>query len=125
MTKGLILHLDGEIEEFDYQSNYREIQRIVDGYFEVVRFGDKPYTCYCNDEGKLIRLPQNKIATDLWYDSGQVIMIGDYIAGTVVFFGYPDSEGNDTDYPQQLVDDLAKYNLTKYGHSHTTGKKMK
>jgi len=122
MIKGLILHLDGQIEEFDYDQHYSNLQRIVDGYFEVVRFGDKPYFCYCNEEGKLIRLPENRMATDLWYDSGQIVMIGDYIAGTVIFFGHPDGEGNDTDYPQQLIDDLKKYNLTKYGHSHTTGK---
>lgn len=109
MIKGLILHLDGQIEEFDYDQHYSNLQRIVDGYFEVVRFGDKPYFCYCNEEGKLIRLAQNKTATDLWYDSGQVIMIGDYIAGTVIFFGHPDGDGNDTDYPQQLLDDLKKY----------------
>ena len=113
MIKGLILHLDGEIEEFDYDQHYSNLQKIVDGYFEVVRFGDKPYFCYCNEEGKIVNLPENLVATDLWYNSGQVVMIGDYIAGTVIFFGNPDMEGDDTDYPQQLLDDLSKYSLTK------------
>jgi hypothetical protein len=109
MTKALIVYSDGNIEEYNYEKGYKELQYIVDGYIEAVSFGNKPYFCYCNDEGKMVKLEQNKIATDLWYDSGQIILIGDYIAGNVVFFGEVDDEGNNTDYPQELLDDLKKY----------------
>jgi hypothetical protein len=57
----------------------------------------------------MLGLPENVVATKLWYDSGQRVLLGDYIAGTVVFFGQVDDEGNDTDYPQELLRDLAKY----------------
>ena len=110
MPKALVLHTDGEIEEFNYEGNYQKLCAIVDGYIEAVSFGDKPYFCYCNEEGKLVELDENKFATELWYNSGQVVLLGDYIAGTVIFFGNIDDEGNDTDYPQSLLNDL---NLVK------------
>lgn len=109
MPKGLVLHLDGTMEVLNHELDYRALQEIVEGYIEAVDFGEKPYFCYCNEESKMIKLEQNRVATDLWYDSGQRVLIGDYIAGTVIFFGMPDNGGNDTDYPQQLIDDLARY----------------
>lgn len=109
MPKGLVLNLDGTMEVFNHESDYRELNTIVGGYIEAIDFGEKPYFCYSNEESKLIKLEQNRVATDLWYDSGQRILIGDFIAGRVIFFGMPDNGGNDTDYPKQLLDDLKKY----------------
>jgi hypothetical protein len=109
MTKALIMKTDGTTEEYEYNRDYKALQEIVEGYIEPITFGDKQYFCYCNEESKIIKLEQNRVATDLWYDSGQRVLIGDYIAGTVIFFGQVDDEGNDTDYPQQLVNDLARY----------------
>lgn len=109
MTRGLIVHMDGTAEVFNHELNYRELNQVVDGYIEAVNFGKKPYFCYCNEEGKIIKLQQNRVATNLWYNSGQTILIGDYLAGTVIFFGHPDDEGNETDFPQELIDDLAKH----------------
>jgi len=111
MPKALVLHTDGEIEEFNYEGNYQKLCAIVDGYIEAVSFGDKPYFCYCNEEGKLVGLDENKFATELWYNSGQVVLLGDYIAGSVIFFGNIDDEGNDTDYPQSLLMDLSKVSV--------------
>lgn len=109
MIKGFIINVDGTTEEYEYTSNYTALQEIVSGYIEPVTFGDKSYFCYCNEEGKMLGLPENVVATKLWYDSGQRVLLGDYIAGTVVFFGQVNDEGNDTDYPDQLLKDLAKY----------------
>ena len=109
MTKGLIIRTNGTIEEYDYDEGYKELQKIVGGYIEAIPFGEKPYFAYINEEGKTLKLEQNRIATDLWYDSGQVILIGDYIAGDVIFFGLISFEGNDTDYPEKLIKDLEKY----------------
>lgn len=109
MPKGLIIRNTGEIEDFNHENTYHDLQRIVDGYFEAIHFGNKNYFCYSNEESKLIKLPQNRIVTDLWYDSGQMVLIGDYIAGDVIFFGLPDGEGEDTDYPEQLRLDLERY----------------
>jgi hypothetical protein len=108
MAKGIILYADGEIEEINYDGNYEKLCSIVDGYIQLVSFGDKDYFCYCNEEGKLIGCPENHIATSLWYNSGQRILIGDYIAGNVVFFGGVDDDANDTDVPDSLMEEIKK-----------------
>lgn len=105
-VKGLVIYTDGRIEECNYEGNYRQLCDIVDGYIQMIPFGDKPYFGYCNEEGKFLDLPENRIVTELWYDSGQTILLGDYIAGNVILFGPVDFEGNDTDYPEQLLKDL-------------------
>ena len=110
-VKGLIVHTDGVIEEFNYEGNYQKLCSIVDGYIQLVNFGNKPYFCYCNEEGKFIGLEENKIVTELWYNSGQVVLLGDFIVGSVIFFGHPDDEGNDTDYPDSLLMDLSKVSV--------------
>jgi hypothetical protein len=109
MIVGTIVRVNGEVEEFLYNGFYTQIGEIVGGYIEAVNFGDKPYFCYINEEGKFLELEENKVATELWYNSGQVILLGDYIAGDVVFFGQVDDEGNDTDIPASLLDELKKY----------------
>ena len=109
MTKGLIIYTNGQMEEFDYDEDVKQLQKIVGGYIEPIGFGTKPYFCYANEEAKILDLEENKIATDLWYNSGQVVMLGDYIAGTVIFFGLISFEGYDTDYPEKLIKDLKEY----------------
>lgn len=109
MIKGLIFNQDGTTEGYEYDKDYTALQEIVGGYIEPVTFGDKSYFCYCNEEGKMLGLPENVVATKLWYDSGQRVLLGDYIAGTVIFFGQVDDEGNDTDFPDELLKDLVKY----------------
>jgi|688.fasta_scaffold808865_3 hypothetical protein len=109
MIVGTIVRVNGEVEEFLYNGFYTQIGEIVGGYIEAVSFGDKPYFCYINEEGKLLELEENKVATELWYNSGQRVLLGDYIAGDVVFFGQVDDEGNDTDIPASLLDELKKY----------------
>lgn len=108
MIKGIIIRTNGDIENFEYQGSYTEIGQVVGGYIEAVNFGSKPYFCYVNEEGKLNGLEENKIATTLWYNSGQIVMLGDYLAGDVVVFGQVDEEGNDTDYPDSLLMDLSR-----------------
>jgi hypothetical protein len=108
MIVGTIVRVNGEIEEFLYKGFYAEISEIVGGYIEAVSFGNKPYFCYINEEGKNLELKENVVATALWYNSGQIVLLGDYIAGDVVFFGLIDDEGNDTDIPASLLEDLVK-----------------
>ena len=108
MIVGTIVRVNGEVEEFLYNGFYAEIAEIVGGYIEAVSFGDKPYFCYINEEGKLLELKENVVATALWYNSGQIVLLGDYIAGDVVFFGLIDDEGSDTDIPASLLEDLVK-----------------
>ena len=96
MTKGLLIKTNGDIENIEF-NGLKDIQRTVDGYIEAINFGDNDYFCYANEEAKILGLEPNELATSIWYDSGQRILLGDYIAGNVVFFGGVDDEGNDVE----------------------------
>lgn len=106
--KAIVVKTDGSVNEVFADWDYQEINNEVGGFIEAVYFGDKPYIAYINEEGKLIDLPENHMATDLWYESGQRILLGDYIAGNAVFFGGADSDGNNTDAPNSLMEELTK-----------------
>jgi hypothetical protein len=108
MTKGLIVRADNTKDYVEIQ-DWKEIQDIVGGFFSVVDFGNKGYFCYIDDEGKLKNQPLNKLATDLWYDSGQMILVGDYLAGNALFFGGIDDEGNDMDIPEDFINVFMRY----------------
>ena len=108
MINAVIVKTTGEIESLEYTGNYTQIAQVVGGYIEAVNFGDKPYFCYVNEEGKFNNLEENKLATNLWYNSGQIVLLGDYLAGDVIFFGQVDEDGNDTDCPDSLLEDLVK-----------------
>lgn len=108
MTRGLLVKTDKTFEYIN-TNGYKDIQRAVDGFIEAVSFGENSYFCYINEEGKLTGLEVNELATSLWYDSGERIMLGDFIAGDAVFFGGVDSNGNDVDIPQDFADVFRKY----------------
>lgn len=108
MMKAIVVKTDGSVNEVFADWDYEEINNEVGGWIEAVDFGDKPYFAYINEEGKLLNLPENGMATDLWYESGQRVLIGDYIAGDAVFFGSVDSDGNNTDAPNSLMEELTK-----------------
>lgn len=107
--KALVVKTDGTAEVVDSNWEYSEINNAVGGWIEAVSFGDKPYFAYINEEGKINNLPENNAATSLWYDSGQRVLLGDYIAGNAVFFGLVDDEGYNTDIPSILLTDIIKY----------------
>lgn len=49
------------------------LQEAVGGYIERVpgvnRVRDRPSTLLCNEEGRLLGLPFNAVATELWHDT--------------------------------------------------------
>jgi hypothetical protein len=108
MIVGTIVRVNGEVEEFLYNGFYPELGKIVGGYIEAVNFGDKPYFCYINEEGKFLELKENVVATALWYNSGQRVLLGDYIAGDVIFFGQVDDEGNNNPSTLSIANDVQK-----------------
>jgi len=108
MMKAIVVKTDGSVNEVFADWDYQEINNEVGGWIEAVYFGDKPYFAYINEEGKLLDLTPNEIATDLWYESGQRVLLGDFIAGNAVFFGPIDSDGNNTDAPNSLMEELTK-----------------
>lgn len=108
MLKAIVVKTDGSVNEVFAEWDYDQINKEVGGYIEPVSFGENDYFAFVNEEGKLLNLPENKIATELWYNSGQTILLGDYLAGDAVFFGETDENGDNTDAPKKLWDDLTK-----------------
>lgn len=101
MPRGLIVRTDGSMEYVN-SNGYEDIKKTVGGWIEAIHFGENEYFCYANEESKIIGLPENTVATNFWYNSGQRILIGDYIAGDVIFFGGIDDEGYDVDIPENF-----------------------
>lgn len=108
MTKACLVKTDRSIEYIEV-NGLKDIQRLVDGYIEAIDFGNNDYFCYANEESKIIGLEPNDLATSLWYDSGQTILLGDYIGGNVVFFGGIDDDGNSFDISENFADIFNRY----------------
>lgn len=67
-----------------------EMHRLVGGYFEALNVADDAYL-WCNEEGKLLRLPLNPVATGI-----AVSRFRDVIVGTAILSG-PPTEPNPDD----------------------------
>lgn len=89
---GLLISTDGVVEKIHIK-DYRDIQRAVGGYFDVVNV-TRDTSFWVHDEGLLIRLPVNRRATfAMWKLDpelvGQLILVG-----PVLVSGGTDDDGN-------------------------------
>lgn len=88
---------EGEAGIVDYpaDSSYEFLRDSVHGYIECLDFEYRGVqaTLWLNEEGKLVGLPYNPVATQY---VRSIIMPHDYIVGDVVLTGLPDEEGNTT-----------------------------
>jgi hypothetical protein len=97
--KAITITASGLIDIVDKQWDYKDIYQFVGGTLEAVNFGSNDFFAYVNEESKILNLPVNHIATDMWYDSGQIILLGDFISGNAVLFGEIDEDGYKTEAP--------------------------
>lgn len=82
---------DGILTFYNSESTYDLIKEALDGgWLEAVRTNHK-MMMYIDEEGKFKNLSLNPYATQL-----VSLFSGDYIAGTAVFVGLPDNDGEDT-----------------------------
>ena len=93
MPKAVIIRTDNsrEVAEFEAGESYPLLRDSVGGLIECVTLRDKNFAdLWLNEEGKLIDLPYNEVATLLWMD-----LYGptDVILGDVVITGAADDEG--------------------------------
>jgi hypothetical protein len=87
---------------------YNELSETVGGYIEALHFTDTA-NAYVNEEGKLLDLPFNPFATHLCQTVYKIGMQPlDVINGTLIVVGPVDEEGDDTDVPQAIVDEILK-----------------
>lgn len=84
------------------------LQGVVGGWIESVPT-DESITIYCNEEGKIDGLPYNPVAMAFWANHdpyGCIENASDYIAGNIVILGPVDDEGNSTDVPDWVYDEI-------------------
>lgn len=105
--KALVVKTDGTYEVIDQEWNYDQINKAVGGWIEAVYFPGYKAEAYINEEGKILGLPENVVATNVWYNSGAKVLLGDYLAGDVVIFGEVDEEGNNTEVPLEIVAEIS------------------
>ena len=92
MTKNaVVVKADGDFSVVDIAGNeLKTLQGLVGGWIQAVDL--KPnLTLWVNEEGKMVGLPVNGFATEMW-DS--VYGATDVIVGTAVFTGGTDDEGD-------------------------------
>lgn len=118
--KGLVIKANGEAEVIDQEWSYEQINETVGGWIEVIGFGDNRYFAYANEEAKLLELPVNEVVTDMWYNSGQIVLLGDYISGDVVFFGGTDDNGDNEEVEQSLIDSVKRSGINVKENNNTT-----
>jgi hypothetical protein len=102
MPKGVVLYPDGTYEEKDF-NGLKDMQDAVNGLIEIVHmydyYGDEVLTGYVNEEGILLGLPLNTVASALSFMFGNNPMM----LGNMIVLGKDDGEGNDTDIPQDIT----------------------
>lgn len=84
------------------------LQALVGGYIEAVSLTEGH--AYVNEEGKLMGLPVNALATDLAHAAGWPY--GDVLCGTVVFLG-DSPDGDEADVPPSLLTLLSHFENPK------------
>jgi len=111
-VKTLVIRTDNswEINE-NTKVDLKWLQSMVGGYIESFSpdhsyIGGMPWIGYCNEEGKLDRLPYNDVATRFAKRIGW--NTDDELVGDVVFLGN-DGSDDETDVPDWILEVLFKW----------------
>ncbi len=109
MTKlGVVIKADGTLERLDLSESEQELkslQNAVGGYVQVIELEDD-FTMWVNEEGKLLNLPVNEIATVIW--EVRFGLDTDIICGDVVFTGGMDEDGETLTISEANIQRLAE-----------------
>lgn len=107
MRQALKLNVHGETQVVDLdapEGSYEVIRSAVDGWIEAVDLSDE-MTMWVNEEGKLIGLIRNDMATKMFREVfGNV----DVIMGDVIFTGGSDDEGETLGLTDEQLEKLAQ-----------------
>lgn len=79
-----------EVREFEIGDSYQLLRDAVEGYIECVHLSSLGVDMWLNEEGKLIGLEPNALATYLFLREFNTL---DVIMGNVIFTGGADEEG--------------------------------
>ena len=104
MAKALEIRPNGQVISRDFPENtYHQIAGIVGGTIAAVYSKSGNSTFYIHDEGKLMGLMVNEVATELWWELNPNFRGHDFLVGTVVLFGGADEEGMDLDVDEEAT----------------------
>jgi hypothetical protein len=96
------LPVNGEYMTVSVDAELENYQHLVGGYIQALYHKD--WIMYCNEEGKLLDLPINEVATLLCHQY-QLISPFDAIMGSVFFVGMSDESGHEQELsPQARVE---------------------
>ena len=84
------------------------LQERVGGWIEAVSSDDGQVTLWMNEEGKLMNLPVNELATTLWHLLSPGMAGVDVLCGAVVVTGGTDDEGDTLSIPDGLLQVLER-----------------
>lgn len=90
----IIIQTDGSANVVDLDDDYKAIQAVVGGCFDLVASASGNTSFWVNDEGKLIGLPVNDVATKMLWDLNPAFVGQDYLVGTVLVTGGADENGD-------------------------------
>lgn len=106
--RALIIRPDG-IEEKTISQDLETLQSLVGGYVETIKLG-KDAIGLVNEEGKMLKLPLNHVATLLcdlleigWHED-------DTILGTMVVVAQVDQEGHFRSLSREFIDKFKRVN---------------
>jgi hypothetical protein len=91
--------------------DYDTLSKTVGGWIEGVAL--EGVTAYCNEEGKLMGLPRNEVATSLAHRD-EAIYPNDFIVGDMIVLGPLDDEGESV----SLSDEWINININNKGEAN-------
>jgi hypothetical protein len=101
--KAIRIDVDGSFHPVESLS-LKVLQTSVGGYVEAISSATGETTFWCNEEGKLERLPVNRAATELLYALNPAYRGYDILVGPVVVTGGTDDEGDTTPINAEALD---------------------
>lgn len=85
----------------------KTLQTLVGGYIDVAASEDNTISIFINDEGAINGMPVNELATGFWWAVNPAARASaQYLHGTAVVAGGPDSEGETTNIPEQIAETI-------------------
>jgi hypothetical protein len=104
----ITLSTEGESQELQFldgEVQLEDLQKAVGGLVQAIDFTPN-LTLWCNEEGKLLNMPVNPIATSLWTKYfGQT----DVICGNVIFTGGTGKEGETLGLTKETTKELQNF----------------
>lgn len=103
MPLGIVINANRTVEKINV-SDLKGYQTALGGNIEAlaIEVDGVPVDMFFNEEGKHLALPANAAATSLAQRCGKLLP-GDYIAGAALLLGAPNSDGENTDLPADIV----------------------